>query len=435
MQITTPSQDRAKDLRPSFREGVRGRLALPADGLDALVGNGSPVGSDRWWDAVSGLGTPVRTPGPDETDVTLFLFRSADAGAVYVDVQPFTDRSRLADGLMERVPGTDVWWAAFATGPGWISAYGFLPLDEVPVAPAERNTDAARSWWLGLLERSVPDPLNPDPSFRGMRGDVRSVARGPRAPRAVERGADDARGTLDLHVWHRSRVADYPVWTYVAPGAEAGAPGGAGLPLVVLHDGQVWERLDVAATLDALVARGALPPFVAVLVSSLDQASRTRDLPGSTAYYDAVADGLLPQVAERLAARGVRVTSDPARTVVAGQSFGGLAALQAVRHRPDRFGLALGQSASLWWPGLDDPASRDVAAWLRSAPARDERVVLQVGAHEGDLTAANREVRDLLVARGEHVDYAEVDGGHDWAWWSACLGDGLVTLLGSDGGQ
>ena len=61
--------------------------------------------------------------------------------------------------------------------------------------------------------------------------------------------------------------------------------------------------------------------------------------------------------------------------------------------------------------------------------------MLQVGAHEGDLTAANREVRDLLVARGEHVDYAEVDGGHDWAWWSACLGDGLVTLLGSDGGR
>ena len=60
--------------------------------------------------------------------------------------------------------------------------------------------------------------------------------------------------------------------------------------------------------------------------------------------------------------------------MVAGQSFGGLAALQAVRHRPDRFGLALGQSASLWWPGLDDPASRDVAAWLRSAPARHEQV-------------------------------------------------------------
>ncbi len=407
---------------------------LPAATLAEIVGGGAPIGSQAWWDAVSRRGTPLRVPGEGETDLTVFLYRDVERAAVYVDVQPFTDRSRLADGLMDHVPGTDVWWAAFETGPEWVSAYSLVPLDEAPVAPAARNTAAARAWWLGILARARPDPLNPVAPFRGLREEARSLATGPRALRAPEPQDDDPRGTLERHAWDRPGVGPYPVWTYAPAGAADRAAGD--LPLLVLHDGQVWaEQLDVAGLFDALVARADVPPFVAVLVSSLTQAERARDLPGSTAYYDALADDLLPGLTARLAGQGVAMTTDPDRTVVAGQSFGGLAAIQEVRHRPDRFGHALAQSASLWWPDLDAPAARAVAGWLRTAPPRTGRTVLQVGAHEGELTDANREARDLLHERGEHVVHVEVDGGHDWAWWRTHLGPGLVELLGRGSGH
>lgn len=38
------------------------------------------------------------------------------------------------------------------------------------------------------------------------------------------------------------------------------------------------------------------------------------------------------------------------RTVVAGQSFGGLASMFAALYWPQRFGCVLSQSGSYWWP-------------------------------------------------------------------------------------
>ena len=40
------------------------------------------------------------------------------------------------------------------------------------------------------------------------------------------------------------------------------------------------------------------------------------------------------------------------RTVVAGQSYGGLAAMYAGLHWPARFGRILSQSGSFWWPNV-----------------------------------------------------------------------------------
>ena len=59
----------------------------------------------------------------------------------------------------------------------------------------------------------------------------------------------------------------------------------------------------------------------------------------------AVQQELLPLV------KAIAPFSDRAdRTVVAGQSFGGLSALYAGLHWPERFGCVLSQSGSYWWP-------------------------------------------------------------------------------------
>lgn len=435
---------------------------VPASGSVQLLTavDPAPVGSEAWWAALARTGTPLVSPDPEDAsrDLVTFVHRDAAAAAVFVDVQPFTDRSRLTEGLLERVPGTDVWARTFRASRGWVGAYGFLPLDEVPQPPAGRDTPEARAWWLGLLARKVADPLNPWPALHGMRGDVTSLAAAsgglPDVAASVRVAASPARpGALTHHVWRRTDlepVADVDTWVYLPPpglrgpgsgeiwSGEAGSgevrSGGgdaaAGLPLVVVHDGQQWEADGhLAATLDHAIAAGVLPPLVAVLVSSGTHAERSRDLTLDRAHLDGIADALVPDVARLASAQGVQVTTDPARTAVAGQSYGGLAAVGAVLDRPDRFGLALGQSASLWWPDHTDATLEEVPRRLADRTGGAARVVLQVGAHEGFLTVANRRVRDLLAGSGELAGYVEVDGGHDWAWWRLRLVDGLRMLL------
>jgi enterochelin esterase family protein len=141
-------------------------------------------------------------------------------------------------------------------------------------------------------------------------------------------------------------------------------------------------------------------------------------------------DELMPFVSDNIS-----VTDDPRRTVLAGQSLGGLAAAHTAFAAPDRFGAVIGQSSSFWWPGSEDGelggdrVIRDYAASER----QPIRFFMEAGLHERELLEQNRRMRDVLVGQGYDVAYREYEGGHDCACWRGGLADGLVALLGADG--
>ncbi len=119
------------------------------------------------------------------------------------------------------------------------------------------------------------------------------------------------------------------------------------LPLVVLLDGQYWaEAMPVFSALDHATQADLLPPSVYVLIDSLDAKIRTRELACDEAFLEAVQQELLTIVAGL-----APCCHDPSKTVIAGQSFGGLAALFAGLRSPECFGCVLSQSGSFWWPG------------------------------------------------------------------------------------
>lgn len=425
---------------PTGRVDDRGcvRLAELPD-LRVLAWN-HPVGSDAWWEALSEVGAPLRLPAGTGHDVLVVVHRDSGSAGVYVDLSGPTGRDEPRAGLLDRVPDTDVWAAAFRVPRDFVGSYAIVTLDEPPVAPGPPDSDETRLWWVDLMTRGVPDPWNPGAVFQAPWGGWRSVAVGSgAADTAVLRAAGatcchvgPGADATALLVWDRpDRDRRHAVWVHVAT---AGAPSTVPLATLVLFDGGVWaEHLDLRAHLDEQVAVGALPPLVAVLVDGAGPQARREDLAANLPFLDAVADDLLPGVVDPyLWSVGLHRDEAAARTVVAGQSHGGLAAFLAGLHRPDVFGAVVAQSGAFGWlDGHAEPGS-GVRELLADAPpdaTRSLRTVLQYGVDEGVLTTANRALVECLAEREDWLRAQEVPGGHDWAWWAVRLLPAVRAVL------
>lgn len=394
--------------------------------LLADVREDGPDAEEAFWRHAAETGTPLVEPDPEGDPghrlVTFVRREDPEQPATHVLalVHTVTDKDRhagdLAPHLMERVEGTGVWAISHRLRADHRASYQFHATD----GSREDALRADRAAWLQVLDRAEPDPLNtraPLPSRDGR--NPASVLELPDAPpqSRIRRREDTARGrTLDAEVDGRRITVHLP------PGHHR---GGGPYALAVLLDGEMWGPvLGVGDILDNLHADGKLPPTVAVLVDTMGR--RMEDLACSAPFVDWLADTLLPWAEQEYGAG-----AEAARTVIAGQSAGGLTAAFAAFRRPDRFGRALSQSGSFWWP--DDERAGE---WLTGQYARAERrpvaLRLEVGLQEWMLLAENRRLRNVLRARGYDVRYREFNGGHDYACWRGGLADGLADLLGGD---
>jgi enterochelin esterase-like enzyme len=386
----------------------------------------------EFWREAKRLGTPLieELPGePDHRAVT-FLWRGSDTTRrVLLLANRLIDREHLTDALLERVPDTDVWHLGLRLRADHRGSYRIAAdtSSEVPTDLRHRLRE--------LSAEAARDPLNPRCLPTRWEVADSSVFALPQAP--VRRWkAPEGGGPADRVERHRVPTTalggDRAVWIYLPPGHDDQAP--SPLPVLVLCDGDMWlARLDLAHTLDALIADGALPPLAVVSPDAVDRRTRWLELGGRDEFVTFLADELLPWVTKRRP-----LTTDPRHTVVAGQSLGGVTALHAAHQRPDRFGNVLAQSSSLWWrPGLPPGVPKEQLPeppWLLSRYASTKRrpltIHLDVGLHEGAMVDHTRALYDTLRWSGYQVTYNEYNGGHDYACWHVALADGLVRLLG-----
>ncbi|MDT7845605.1 alpha/beta hydrolase-fold protein [Streptomyces justiciae] len=371
------------------------RLTEPACALPA------PGDTEAFWTDVRRRGTPLVGPDPlgaDDHLAVTFLWRGTPGTrAVRVLPNKLGDPRDPDGNRMAHVPGTDVWHWTLRLRHDWRGTYDLTVDDgEGPSRRADPfNSRAVPHRWGG---KPVP------------------YAELPAAPAATDwqPRSGVARGSVIEH-----RVAGRRVWLYEPP-----VPA-AELPVLVLLDGEHWQpRLGLNHLLDNLIADGRIPPLAAVLPEAVDEPTRWAELSCRPAYVAFLADELLPWAAGRLP-----LTDDPARTVVAGQSLGGLTAAYAAVAAPHRFGNALVQSGSFWWPVGPD------AEWLTGVigetPRLPVRFRLSFGEQEWVSLPAARRLRDTLAAVGYHdSSYREFNGGHDYLCWRTELADGLVELLG-----
>jgi enterochelin esterase-like enzyme len=201
------------------------------------------------------------------------------------------------------------------------------------------------------------------------------------------------------------------------------------LPVAVLFDAQAWFAADIMATFDNLIADRVVPPFLVAMAGYPFGPTRVRGLTRPSIHHRYLVEELMPWLV-----REFHATTDPAQTVLIGQSLGGLAAIHAALREPARFRNVISSSASLWWPSGEAGELSGADVLAAAATASPVRFWLESGAFEYGLTPGNRELHTTLSGQGTEVTYREYQGGHDYTCWRGGIGDGLAALLDAEAG-
>ncbi|HHA1503111.1 enterochelin esterase [Enterobacter ludwigii] len=391
---------------------------------------GLKTGSEAWWQSKNG---PEWTREMGHYRVTFWwrdtagTQKTSPLKRVWLYITGVTDHHQNArPQSLERIPDTDVWQWQGAFTPQWRGSYCFIPsVNEDDFADAVFHGEqpdrlALREGWRKLLPAAMADPLNPQ-SWRGGRGHPVSALEMPEAP--VQPGWNTPATPGNAPVcfeWESVRLNNRRrVWVFTT------GEDSPERPLAVLLDGQFWaESMPVWSPLTALTNAGKLPPAVYVLIDVIDMAHRNHELPCNPDFWQAVQEELLPRVNSRTSFSG---RAD--RTVVAGQSFGGLSSLYAGLNWPERFGCVLSQSGSYWWPHRGGQQDGLLIEQLKAGDltARGLRIVLEAGRNEPLIFRANQAIYAELHPQ-QPVIWRQVDGGHDALCWRGGLTQGLMTL-------
>lgn len=362
--------------------------------------------------ALAAAGTPILGAVHDRDGQRLreatFLHQAPSGYAAAVHLNSLTDRHRedLTGSLLTPIPGTRWYHRSYLLPDDGTFSYRLVAQPHLPL-----DLGTTRPGWLQMHQWGMPDPHNPL-RLPNPLGEESSLYCGPSAPTHPE--------------WDGAVRAEREDWSeYV------GAVQGHGLRLwfsperraerlLVLLDGANWQRLGARAGL-----AGRARAYDILLLDTGSGAERGEVLPHPERISAVVAQALA--VAATVSGRRWQAP----QVVVAGQSFGGLAAASIVALFPELAVTAVAQSGSYWFQAGVDAFGRgqgDLWRRLEGSLEVQGRFILQVGSEEGDMVAGSRAVAELLSAAGGQATLTEFVGGHDYAWWRHGLSRALDDL-------
>lgn len=388
--------------------------------------------SDAFWHEVAQTGAPlvesagVNPPLAAGERLVTFLWRGAEHG-----VRLFGAPSADHDAL-HRLAGTDIWYRSYRLPDSTRLAYRLAP--DVPELDASASVRRR-----AILATAQRDPFNPRsmPERPLDRFDGYSLLELPGAPPAPWNSPrpDLPAGSLEAQRFSSAILGNSrDIHLYRPAGWQPGAPGNA---LLVLFDGESYTReLATPTVLDNLIGAGRLPPTAAIFISNPSNETRSRELPPNPDFTRFLAEELMPWAR----ARGLHAPA--ASTVVAGASYGGLAAAWAGFSHPELFGKVYSQSGSFWWaPGWESAgAFGPEGEWLSRRFASREKLPLTFQLEAGlfemgrdgqvGIRDATRHLRDLLLAKGYTVGHREYAAAHGYEQWGMSFAEGLLALIG-----
>ena len=405
----------------------------------AWFASGGPVqnapSADTLLERAAQEGTPLvdRIEGDGQYVLVTFVWRGSAETQNIVVVGTFLKAPLVP---MTHIGDSGVWYLTTRVPAG--ARFTYWLAENTPMV-----TDGPRVG--AMLAALQADPLNPhrtcdgDAPLKGCKATV-ELPGAPPQPWIVGHLSTPA-GQVTHHSLKSERLKNQrAVSVYTPAGYRAsGAPNA----LVIVFDGSAYlGAIPTPTILDNLIAASRIPPTVAIFLDNPDQAARTSELTPNPDFPEFLVSELLPWVHARY-----HVTRDARRTVVAGSSFGGLAATYAALRHPDIFGNVLCQSGDFSWAPDHVHAMGRLAdattetGWLAKefirSPKLPIRFHMDAGTFEvdqvgtgGNALETSRHMRDVLLAKGYEVHYQQFMGGHDYLSWRGTLADGLIELIG-----
>lgn len=382
----------------------------------------------QFWHDVESVDVPLVTKvqdSHDERDVT-FLWRSSNSlQGVYVFLNRVTDKINVPKGMMTRVPSSDIWTLTLRLPATYRGTY---TITEIPLGTSPEIVATIGGRFTPFVGQ--PDPLNKSGKInvRGIAEEsILALDKAPAQPEWAESPLTP-RGKLvtsnPVVAGHQRRVRLY------LPDVAETTP----LALLVLLDAEKWfDHVGILGALDVALTNGRIGPTAVLGIDNLDEADRAAILGGQSELVLDIAEKLVPQV---MADHRDKIWAGRSKTVLCGQSLGGVTALMAAMHASDVFGTVLSHSPSMWWMpqkrkrdlGFSENDTSWVSEYLLSTPPNEVRVRLCVGSLEGFTVPHLEQLHQRLLAAGVDSHLSVYTGGHDFAWWRGAIIDGLAAL-------
>ena len=393
--------------------GSVGADALQSSRMTRLLSDLSPTSVEEFWASLDG---PLIEPDGDSYLVTFLWRGTASVARAWWGV----------DVPLARVPGTDLWYGTQRMPADLHTTY---VLAHEGAAHSPRDTTGSGVTHIDLTNpHRLHFPADPgDPDDYDSWVSVLTLPAAPAEPWTAPRPGVPAGSLTSAVLPGKALGGPRDVAVYRPSGVPA-----TGLPVLVVFDGFLARHvLRLPTVLDNLIAAGAIPPMVALFVSSREK-SREQDLAPTRPIHVFVEHELMPWAAERLGA------GDPGRNVIGGVSRGGLAAAYVGLCAHELFGGVVAQSGSFWWPSPAEGEPGWLTRQVTRYPKVDVRFYLDVGVRETmagpggapDQVTVVRQMRDTLAGHGYSVAYTEYQGGHDYVNWRRTFPEGLIAVTG-----
>ncbi len=394
------------------------------EALHAKVEARDATAVDAFWKTAESEHTPIieAIEGVNDYVLATFLWKGdAQTRAVHLAGALFTE-PRETRGL-ERIGETNVWYKTERMRKDLRGSYQFMINDTADLP----KTDAEA---MERGKKAVADPLNPKKGPGD--GSLVELAGAPPQP-WIENNRDVPRGEMRPHKVASKVLGNERAVTVYTPAGYSRERGPYGM--MVLFDLDSYTTVVPAARImNNLIDAGEIPPMVLVMLGNVD---REKELPCYPPFAEFLATELIPWARANYA-----ISDNPAKHVMAGSSYGGLASSYFAFMHPELIGNVLSQSGSYWWsPDWDwfRPIDSVEGEWLTKEFARAEtkpiRFYMDVGLREGgvpSMAVVNRHLRTVLEAKGYTVvKYAEFNGGHEYINWRGTLAEGLIALVGT----
>lgn len=384
------------------------------------LAGGQSTALDNFWQEISVRGTPLVEPiaGSDQSFVT-FLWQAKDRNGNVAVVSNLSGRDGDSEA-MTLLPGSNVWYKTY-----------------------KLFNHTRESYQISLDGNNIADPLNPLKHLypvdedTGVGGWESSVFALPDAPPELWHKPlpDVPAGQVTKYRLYSSFLdGEYPIWVYTPPGYRR---DGESYGFLVTTDGELYSQvLYTPVILDNLLSAGELPPLIAIMVGGAYSKTRPRNLGCYPPFVSFLVQELIPW-----ARQNFKLTLDPEKTAIVGLSRGGLMVPYIALRHPEVFGNVIAQSGYFDWK----PEGDTEPGWLPRQYAESPRLPLkfhldaglyetEVSTIEGpptDILASTRRMRDLLLMKGNPVNYSEFSGGHGPINWPRTLADGLIALFGN----